>query len=111
MATLVEQLAPDQRVRLSGSDTFVGQDADERSDALPTLRLGRLDGLRRARVDGVRARVRDPADADDGVPREPAPLDGPVEDALEEGERAVDGRRSGAVDPDLCCIGVDRLAR
>ena len=52
----------------------------------------------------------DTADADDRVPGQAAPLDCPVEDALEQPERAVDRGRAGAVDADLRAVAVDCLA-
>ena len=54
--------------------------------------------------------MRDTADADDRVPGKAAPLNCPVEDALEQPERAIHRRRAGAVDADLGAVAVDRLA-
>jgi hypothetical protein len=110
-AAIVEDVTPDERVRLGRPQAFVGEDTDERGVLRVELRADRLDRLRCASVDRLRAGVRDPADTDHGIPGKPSPLDGAMEDTLEDAERAVDRRRAGPVDAELRRVRVDRLAR
>ncbi|HEX3686911.1 MAG TPA: hypothetical protein VHU60_04945 [Gaiellaceae bacterium] len=109
-AAVVEHVAPGERVRLAGPKPLVGEHADERCVLLIELPADRLDYLGRPRVDRRSAAVAESPGADDGVPGEAPPLDGAVEDALQEAERAIDRRDAGAVESQLGAVAVDRLA-
>ncbi|HMI99713.1 MAG TPA: hypothetical protein VK488_07775 [Gaiellaceae bacterium] len=110
-AAIVEDVAPDERVRLGRAQALIGEHADERGVLRVELRTDRLDRFRRARIDRLGAGVCDTANPDDGIPTEVSPFHGSVEDALKDAKRSVDRGRAGAVDAELCRVGVDRLAR
>jgi len=97
LAAVVEDVSPLERVGLAGSESLVGQYADERGVLPVELRADCLDGLGCARIDRLGTAVGEAARADDRVPVETTPLDGAVEDALEQPERAIHGRNAGAL--------------
>jgi hypothetical protein len=111
LATVIQDVVPDERVRLAGAKALVGEDADQSGVPRVELQPNRLDRFGRACVDRRCAGVREPSCADDGVPGEPPPFDGAMEDALEDSECTVDGRRPGAVRSDARTVGVDCLPR
>jgi len=107
---VVDDVTPLEREGFAGPEALVGEHAHQRGVGGLELAADCLDGLGRARVDRLVADVRQPAHPEHGVPLAPAPLDGAVEGALEQPERAVDRRHAGAVGPQRCGVGVDRLA-
>ncbi len=85
---------PLQRERLAGAQSRVGEHGHERRVAQPAgvqqVRPQRLDGLRRQRHDGAVALERRLADRARRVRAEPLPLDGALEDPLQQRERLPD---------------------
>lgn len=122
-ASFVEEVAPLERKRLTRTEPLVSEHAHERRVGAAEADAGRhmrrvedrgansLNPLGFASVDRGVAQVRQ-ADRPRGrIRRKTAPLDGPMEDPLQDGEAAVDRGHAGAGGAQLRPVLIDRLTR